>query len=92
MTLDQVIRNLENTILGKRGLLFDSINFYTGGDGVVERVTSEFLRVNISELERILTDLKQVQEATTAGSWERNPDRMGGCYTQEEIDASQRYR
>jgi hypothetical protein len=92
MTLDQVIRNLENTILGKRGLLFDSINFYTGGDGVAERVTSEFLRVNISELERILADLKKVQEAATAASWERNPDRMGGCYTQEEIDASQRYR
>ncbi len=87
MTLDQVIRNLENTIQGKRGLL-DSINFYTGGNGQAEQVTAEFLRVNISELERILADLKKVQEAASAASWERNPDRMGGCYTYEEIAAS----
>ncbi len=91
MTLDQVIRNIENTILGKRELL-DSLNFYTGGNGQSEWVTAEFIRVNISELERILVDLKKVQEATTAASWKRNPDRMGGCYTQEEIDASQRWR
>ncbi len=91
MTLDQVIRNLENTILGKRELL-DSLNFYTGGNGQAERVSAEFLRVNISELERILADLKKVQEAASAASWERNPDRMGGCYTQQELDTSQHYR
>lgn len=91
MTLDQVIRNLENTILGKRELL-GSLNFYTGGNGQAERVTAEFIRVNISELERILVDLKKVQASAAAASWERNPDRMGGCYTQEEIDASQRWR
>lgn len=60
MTLDQVMHNLENTIQGKRALL-DSINFYTGGNGQAEQVTAEFLRVNISELERILEDLKKVQ-------------------------------
>lgn len=96
MTLEQVIANLERTIQGKRGLLFDSINFYTGGDGVAERVTSEFLRVNIGELERILTDLKRVQDAQhaerAASSWEKNPDRMGGCYTDEEIARSRGYR
>ncbi len=77
MTLDQVIRNLENTILGKRELL-DSLNFYTGGNGQAERVSAEFLRVNIRELERILVDLKKVQEAATAASWERNPVWGGG--------------
>tara|TARA_R110000868_G_scaffold9620_1_gene47486 strand:- start:5310 stop:5612 length:303 start_codon:yes stop_codon:yes gene_type:complete len=96
MNLEQVIANLERTIQGKRGFLFDSINFYTGGDGVAERVTSEFLRVNISELERILTDLKQVLAAQhseqAASSWKENPDRMGGCYTSDEIAESRSWR
>ena len=91
MTLAQVIANLENTIQGKRSLLSD-LEFYTGGNGRAEQVTAEFIRVNISELERILADLKRVREAAGAASWERNPDRMGGCYTQEEIDASHRWR
>jgi hypothetical protein len=88
MTLDQVIRNLENTIQGKRTMLIDLVT----GRNFTERVTAEFLEINISELERILTALKQVQEATTAASWVGNPDRSGGQFTTDEIGESHRWR
>ena len=35
-------------------------------------------------------ELKQLQESTADLSWERNPDRMGGQFTQQEIDESRR--
>jgi len=90
MTLEQVIANLEHTIQGKRELL-SHIACYTG-DSLVIQATQGFVEVNVAELDRILQDLRKVQTAQraeqAAGSWEKNPDRMGGCYTFEEIAAS----
>jgi hypothetical protein len=91
MTLDQVISSIENTILGKRELL-DGLGFYTGGNGQSERATAELIRTNISELERILADLKRVKEAAAAAGWQGNPDRMGGCYTEEEVARATEWR
>ena len=90
MTLDQVISNLEHTIQGKRELLSHAA-CYTG-DSLVVQATQGFVEVNVAELERILQDLRKVQTAQraeqAASSWAKNPDRMGGCYTEEEIAAS----
>ena len=90
MTLEQVIANLEHTIQGKRELL-SHIACYTG-DSLVIQATQGFVEVNVAELEGILQDLRKVLTAQraeqAAGSWEKNPDRMGGCYTFEEIAAS----
>lgn len=90
MTLEQVIANLEHTIQGKRELL-SHIACYTG-DSLVIQATQGFVEVNVAELDRILQDLRKVQTAQrpeqAARSWEKNPDRMGGCYTFEEIAAS----
>jgi len=90
MTLEQVIANLEHTIQGKRELL-SHIACYTG-DSLVIQATQGFVEVNVAELDRILQDLRKVQTAQraeqAAGSWAKNPDRMGGCYTFEEIAAS----
>lgn len=90
MTLEQVIANLEHTIQGKRELL-SHIACYTG-DSLVIQATKGFVEVNVAELEGILQDLRKVQTAQraeqAAGSWAKNPDRMGGCYTFEEIAAS----
>jgi hypothetical protein len=95
MTLAQVIANLENTIQGKRELL-SNMAHYSGGFDRVSQVTQSFVEVNVAELERILQDLRKVQAAQqaerAARSWEKNPDRMGGCYTQEEIDAARAWR
>jgi len=91
MTLEQVIANLERTIQGKRELL-SNMAFYNGGYDPVTQATRGFVEVNVAELDRILQDLRKVQTAQradlAAGSWEKNPDRMGGCYTEEEIAAS----
>jgi hypothetical protein len=95
MTLAHMIANLENTIQGKRELL-SSMAHYSGGFDRVSQATQQFVEVNVAELERILQDLKLVQTAQQADraarSWEKNPDRMGGCYTQEEIDAARVWR
>lgn len=94
MTLDQVIANLEHTIQGKRELL-SHIACYTG-DSLVIQATQGFVEVNVAELEGILQDLRKVQTAQraeqAASSWAKNPDRMGGCYTSEEIAASRGWR
>lgn len=94
MTLEQVISNLERTIQGKRELL-SHIACYTG-DSIVAQATRGFVEVNVAELERILQDLRKLKKAQHAEqaalSWEKNPDRMGGCYTFEEIAASRGWR
>ena len=94
MTLEQVIANLEHTIQGKRELL-SHIACYRG-DSLVVQATHGFFEVNVAELEGILQDLRKVQTAQraeqAAGSWEKNPDRMGGCYTFEEIAESRGWR
>ena len=95
MTLEQVIGNLERTIQGKRDLLSD-MTFYSGGFDLVGQATQQFVEVNVAELDRILQDLRKVQQAQraeqAARSWEKNPDRMGGCYTFEEIAESRGWR
>jgi hypothetical protein len=58
MTLETVIANLENTIRGKR-LLLDDMMAYHGGS---TNVTREFLQIHIDELERILADLKKINQ------------------------------
>jgi hypothetical protein len=53
--------------------------------------TIEFLRVNIDELRRILADVEVCCEKATEDSWRENPDRMGGQFTQEEIDNADKW-
>jgi hypothetical protein len=57
MTLETVIANLENTIHGKRQLLDGMIDY-----PMALTVTREFVQINIAELERILEDLKQINQ------------------------------
>lgn len=95
MTLEQVIANLERTIRGKRELL-SNMAHYSGGSDLIAQATQGFVEVNVAELDRILQDLKRVQAVQhseqAASSWEKNPDRMGGCYTEQEIANSQAWR
>jgi len=57
MTLNTVIANLENTIQGKRQLLYDMM--YERGYSAQDR---EYVNVNIDDLERILADLKKINQ------------------------------
>ena len=80
MNIQTVAENLRNTIAGKEELLAlcpeteKNINIRA------------FLKINIDELRRILQDVEQCCEKATSDSWRENPDRMGGQFTQEEID------
>lgn len=96
MTLEQVIANLEHTIQSKRDLLYDMQYYSSKGDTYMHGVSETFVEQNVAELERVLQDLRKVQMAQRAEqaalSWEKNPDRMGGCYTSEEIAESRGWR
>jgi hypothetical protein len=57
MKLETVIANLENTIQGKRQLLYGMM--YERGYSAQDR---EYVNININELERILADLKKINQ------------------------------
>lgn len=65
MNLTTVITNLERTIAGKMKMLDDlhpnnpfTEEFMSEGEVMARRATIEFLKINISELKRILDDVK----------------------------------
>ena len=92
MNIQMVIANLMNTIEGKEAYLA-SLNKRR----IVDKVAIEFLEINIKELTAILADCMKVREADIVAdlerkqkavedSWRDSPDRMGGQFTQDEIN------
>ncbi len=98
MNLQTVITNLKNTIAGKEKLLAEKIDqkehgwFNSTSEIVANRATIEFLEINIDELKRILTDVEKCVAKDVEQSWRDNPDRMGGQFTQDEIDRAGEWR
>ena len=96
MNLSTVITNLRNTIAGKE----EALALYESrrdipratGDQMAIIATIEFLKINIAELNRILDDLVEVSVKGINLSWEQNPDRSGGQFTQDEIDNAGRWQ
>ena len=92
MNLQTVITNLKNTIAGKEMLLDSyknpSVNPYPK---FVKEAMIDFLEVNIAELKKILADVEQCVAKDVEQSWRDNPDRMGGQFTQDEIDNANRW-
>ncbi len=95
MNIQTVATNLRNTIAGKEKMLAQQQSAlalsYLGptppvGTEMAFVATIKFLEINIDELRRILQDVEQCCEKATADSWRENPDRMGGQFTQDEID------
>jgi hypothetical protein len=89
MNIYNIRDNLKNTIAGKEKMLADyqeARRLWPGGEDAALFATQEFLKVNIDELRRILQDVEKCCEKATADSWRENPDRMGGQFTQDEID------
>lgn len=96
MNLSTVITNLKNTIASKELLLEGTKRQIPA---VVElgrlralQTTVEFLEINIDELKRILADVEQCVAKDVEQSWRENPDRMGGQFTQDEIDNASAWR
>ena len=95
MNIETVAENLRNTIAGKEMLLAqikeDLPNITDHTTHHVSFVTSEFLQVNIDELKRTLADVEKCLAKEVEQSWRDNPDRMGGQFTQDEIDNANRW-
>ena len=93
MNIQTVAQNLRNTIAGKEMLLDSyknpSVNPYPK---FVKDAMIDFLEVNIAELKRILQDVEQCVAKDVEQSWRDNPDRMGGQFTQDEIDNASAWR
>ena len=93
MTLQTVITNLKNIIAGKEYMLQELVGMQANdiAKNIANDATIEFLRINIDELKKILADVEKCVEKDVEQSWRDNPDRMGGQFTQEEIDNANRW-
>lgn len=94
MNIYTVRDNLRNTIAGKAELLaqWEVASTWKDSDKKFVNETIQYLKINIDELRRILADVEQCCEKATADSWARNPDRMGGQFTQDEINRANEWR
>lgn len=94
MNIQTVATNLRNTIAGKEKALEgyrEDYKMSTMAESMALSATIEFLEININELRRILQDVEKCCEKATSDSWRENPDRMGGQFTQDEIDNANRW-
>ena len=95
MNISTVAENLRNTIAGKvkhQVELEYALTLATTGERMALIATLEYLKVNIDELKRILADVEQCVAKDVEQSWRDNPDRMGGQFTQDEIDNAEAWR
>lgn len=99
MNIHIVAENLRNTIAGKELALKEynkacmiSIDPLDVGERMALTATIEFLSINIDELKRILADVESCVAKDVEQSWRDNPDRMGGQFTQDEIDNAGEWR
>ena len=94
MNIQTVAENLRNTIAGKEKYL-DEVRtarcIADRGEDIALHAVQELLKINIDELKRILQDVEQCCKQATYDSWKDNPDRMGGQFTQDEIDNANRW-
>ena len=62
MTLDQIIRNVDNTIKGKETYL----STVPKDGSAINTVVHSFIELNLTDLRRILVDLKNCKESGNA--------------------------
>ena len=97
MNIQTVAQNLRNTIAGKEQMLeeYKKASMIAVRNDTPDRATigamAGFLSVNIDELKRILQDVEQCVAKDVEQSWRDNPDRMGGQFTQDEIDNAEKW-
>ncbi len=100
MNIYTVRDNLKNTIAGKEKHLAGLQECIRQLDALDDQgdtwfratVTVEFLAINIDELKRILKDVEVCAKKESDDSWITNPDRMGGQFTEEEINRGSEWR
>lgn len=94
MNIQTVADNLRKTIAGKVAHQVEleyALTLATTGERMALVATLEYLKINIDELKRILADVESCVAKDVEQSWRDNPDRMGGQFTQEEIDNANKW-
>ena len=92
--INALINKFENAV--QRAWIYDTkIGFVDGDYGTQLKKVDQLFEECAMVKEQLLMAVKQLTKANDqardreiAASWERNPDRMGGQFTQEEIDRS----
>ena len=95
MNIYTVRDNLKKTIEGKEKYLVEQKENLQSEDPHVRMMAypvSKMLELNINELKVILFDVEKCCEQYSLMSWEQNPDRSGGAYTDEEIRRSSEWQ
>lgn len=95
MNIQTVAENLKRTIANKEKYLAEVNEAVLNTQGTSQHVaatTARFLEINIRELKVILFDVEQCVAKDIEQSWRDNPDRMGGQFTQDEIDNAERWQ
>jgi hypothetical protein len=97
MNIYTVRDNLKNTIAGKEQYLLSIQKERTfvglrDGEDIALKTVADFLEININELKVILFDVEKCCEQYSLMSWEANPDRSGGAFTDEEINRGSEWR
>ena len=92
MNIQTVAQNLRNTIAGKEALLAEWKSVKATLDPMMYQTLVPMLELNIDELNRILDDLVECQVTGINLTWQQNPDRSGGQFTQDEINRSGEWR
>ncbi len=92
MNIQTVAQNLRNTIAGKQAML-DGLRV-SNKEGYY--IIKQWLEINIDELSKILADVEKCQPpenpTCTVQDWITSPDRMGGQYTEDEINRGSEWR
>lgn len=97
MNISTVADNLRNTIAGKEDLLAvftkpENYDWLPQPDKTARDAVNAFLKVNIDELKRILTDVELCMNDAAANSWAGEVDRQGGSFTDEAINWANEWR
>lgn len=77
MNIQVFIRNLEQTIAGKRAFL--ESEYFLSARPFVASVAKDFIEDNIKELEKILADAKKVEQNIFSTSAKNSPDLVLGA-------------
>jgi hypothetical protein len=98
MNIITVRDNLQNTIAGKEQLLKslkevlsqDSKQMHQVPDGerMAGEASIEYMILNLAELRNILADVEKCIAKDIERGWRENPDRMGGQFTDDEINGN----
>ena len=95
MNITTIRDNLKRTIANKEEYLqvmSEKADIAVYPQNKAYAAVADFLVININELKVILFDVEQCIAKDIEQSWRENPDRMGGQFTEDEINNSTKWQ